>query len=127
MSTITPTPITPTPSHRYCLALDLKDNPELIKQYCKYHAEGHAWPEITDSIRTSGILNMEIYLTGNRLFMIMETTPAFSFMEKQSNDRSNAKVQEWEQLMDQFQLPLPWAKTGEKWVKMEKIYQLPLT
>ena len=110
---------------RYCLAVDLKDDPELIKKYCDYHAEGKAWPEITASIKDSGILDMEIYLTGNRLFMIMETTADFSFEKKGAMDAGNAKVQEWESLMSQFQQNLEWAADGEKWVQMERIYKLP--
>ena len=108
---------------RYCLALDLKYEPELIAEYERYHKE--VWPGILDSIKTSGIENMEIYRTGNRLFMIMETNESFSFEAKAKADASNPKVQEWETLMWKFQQALPWAKEGEKWVMMEKIFGLP--
>jgi L-rhamnose mutarotase len=67
---------------------------------------------------------MEIYRTGNRLFMIMETEEHFSFEQKNKMDASNIKVQEWEQLMWKFQQPLPWAKEGEKWIIMDKIFEL---
>jgi L-rhamnose mutarotase len=67
---------------------------------------------------------MEIYRTGNRLFMIMDTNENFSFEKKAAMDNTNPKVQEWEQLMWKFQQPLPWAKEGEKWILMEKIFTL---
>ncbi len=104
------------------LALDLKDDPELIEQYKAYHAPGAAWPEIMDSIHESGIQLMEIFLTGNRLFMVIQTDESFSFEEKAEMDQANPKVQEWEELMDKFQQKLPWAKEGEKWVRLEKIF-----
>ena len=107
---------------KYCLALDLKDDEQLIKEYEQYHQ--HVWDEIKKSITDSGITNMEIYRTGNRLFMIMETNENFSFEKKATRDASTPKVQEWEQLMWKFQQPLPWAKEGEKWILMEKIFSL---
>lgn len=107
---------------KYCLALDLKDDPQLIEEYEKYHQ--HVWDEIKKGIHDSGITNMEIYRSGNRLFMIMETNENFSFEKKTAMDAANPKVQEWEQLMWKFQQPLPWAKEGEKWILMEKIFNL---
>jgi L-rhamnose mutarotase len=109
---------------RYCLATDLINDNDLIAQYEKWHAPGNVWKEIVDSIRDSGILNMEIYRIDNRLFMIMETTDDFSFEKKANLDASNPKVQEWEQLMWNFQQSLPNAQPGEKWVLMNKIFQL---
>lgn len=107
---------------RFCLALDLVDDEKLIAEYEKYHQQ--VWPEIKESILSSGITQMEIYRTGNRLFMIMETTDDFSFERKGSMDASNPKVQEWEQLMWKYQSALPWAKKGEKWLLMERIFRL---
>ena len=107
---------------RYCLALDLKDDPALIAEYERYHER--IWPEIEASIRQSGIINMEIYRVGNRLFMIMETDNTFSFEQKAAADTASAKVQEWEALMWKYQQPLPMAKPGEKWLLMNKIFQL---
>jgi L-rhamnose mutarotase len=109
---------------RYCLAVDLVDDPSLIAEYEHWHKAGNTWPEITNSIIDSGITNMEIYRTGNRLFMIMETTDDFTFERKAAMDAANTKVQDWEQLMWKFQQPLLWAKEGEKWVLMDKIFQL---
>uniref|UniRef100_A0A7S2YSR4 L-rhamnose mutarotase n=1 Tax=Entomoneis paludosa TaxID=265537 RepID=A0A7S2YSR4_9STRA len=110
---------------RHCFACDLKDQPELIKKYKEYHATSNVWPEIPQSIHDGGITDMQIYLTGNRLFMIMETKDDdFSFEKKSAMDAANPKVQEWETLMDTFQQRLPWADEGVKWVPMEKIFQL---
>ena len=109
-------------NRRYCLALDLQDDPQLIAEYRRHHQ--HVWPEIAQSIRGSGIEDMEIYLLGTRLFMIMEVNERFSFDAKSEADRDNPKVQEWEQLMWKFQRPLPQAKPGEKWILMERIFKL---
>jgi L-rhamnose mutarotase len=107
---------------RYCLALDLKDDAGLIAEYEQWHRQ--VWPEIIKSITSTGIELLDIYRTGNRLFMIIEATDDFSFDKKAKSDASNPKVQEWEELMWKFQQALPWAKKGEKWVMMEKIFEL---
>jgi L-rhamnose mutarotase len=109
---------------RYCLALDLIDDPVLIAEYENWHKAENCWPEIKKSIVAAGITQMEIYRTGNRLFMIMDTDETFTFERKAAMDAVNAKVQEWEQLMWKFQSSIPWAKPGEKWVLMEEIFQL---
>ena len=107
---------------RYCLALDLQDHPKLIAEYKLCHQK--VWPEITKSIRDAGIKDMEIYLLGTRLFMVMEVNDKFSFEGKAKADRADPKVREWEELMWKFQKPLPNAKPGEKWVLMERIFKL---
>jgi len=107
---------------RYCLALDLVNDPALIAEYEAYH---HAvWPEIKKSITDSGITNMEIYRIMDRLFMIMEVNDSFSFEAKGAADAANPKVQEWEQLMWKYQQALPVAKPGEKWLLMDRIFAL---
>ncbi|HYM93635.1 MAG TPA: L-rhamnose mutarotase [Chitinophagaceae bacterium] len=108
---------------KYCLALDLKDDPALIAKYEKYHQ--NVWPEIIRSIKETGIEVLDIYRTGNRLFMIIEAHENFSFEKKAAADAANPKVQEWEELMWRFQQALPWAKPGEKWIIMKKIFELP--
>ena len=107
---------------RYCLALDLKDDPSLIAEYENYHKK--IWPEIEQSIRESGIERMEIYRVAARLFMIMETRDDFTFEKKAAADAANQKVQEWEKLMWKYQQALPGAKPGEKWLLMQKIFEL---
>jgi L-rhamnose mutarotase len=109
-------------TRRYCLTLDLKDDPALIAEYRRYHEK--IWPEITESIKSAGIENLEIYLLGTRMFMILEAGREFSFEAKARADRANPKVQEWEELMWKFQKALPRAKPGEKWLLMERIFEL---
>jgi L-rhamnose mutarotase len=107
---------------KYCLALDLKNDAALIAEYEAYHRA--VWPAILESIYEAGIGQMEIYRTGNRLFMIMEVKDDFSFEKKAMADAANDKVQEWEQLMWKYQQGLPGSKPGEKWVLMEKIFSI---
>lgn len=109
-------------SKRYCLTLDLKNDPKLIAEYKRYHQK--IWPEITQSLKDSGIEDMEIYLLGTRMFMIMDVSDGFSFEGKARADQENPKVQEWEKLMWGFQQPLPQAKPGEKWLRMERVFSL---
>lgn len=109
-------------THRHCFALDLVNDPQLISDYKTYHQE--VWPEIVKSIKDSGVVALEIYLVENRLFMIMEVNDQFSFKAKDKADANNPKVQEWETLMWNYQQALPTAKFGEKWLLMEKIFQL---
>ncbi|MXV14928.1 L-rhamnose mutarotase [Hufsiella ginkgonis] len=107
---------------RYCLALDLVDDPALIAEYEDYHQA--IWPEIRKSILDAGITNMEIYRIATRLFMIMDTDETFDPVRKQEADAANPSVAEWEQLMWKYQQALPQAKSGEKWLMMDKIFQL---
>ncbi len=107
---------------RYCLALDLKNDPILIEQYKHYHQ--NVWPEIKESIRNAGIVSMEIYQVHTRLFMMMEVNDEFTFEKKTQSDKANKKVQAWEQLMDTYQQRLPFARPDEKWVLMEKVFEL---
>jgi L-rhamnose mutarotase len=107
---------------RYCLTLDLKDDPQLIAEYKKYHEK--IWPEITVSLKEAGIEDAEIYLLGTRMFMVLEVNDRFSFEAKARADQENPKVREWEELMWKFQRPLPQAQPGEKWLLMERIFKL---
>lgn len=107
---------------KFCLALDLIDDPELITEYEKYHQ--NVWPEVKQSILDSGITNMEIYRIQNRLFMIIEADENFSLEAKNEADKNNLKVQEWEELMWKFQKQLPNSKSDEKWQLMDKIFSL---
>lgn len=107
---------------RYCLTLNLKNDPELIQEYIEHHR--NVWPEIKKSITDSGITDMQIYRFGVRLFMIIEAKEGFSFENKQRLDASNQKVAEWENLMWKYQEALPEAAKGEKWMLMEKIFEL---
>src|SRR5713226_2926832 len=107
---------------RHCLTLDLKDDPQLIDEYKRYHQR--IWPEITASLKQSGIEDAEIYLLGTRMFMILEVNDEFSFEAKARADQENLKVREWEELMWRFQRAMPQAEPGEKWLLMERIFKL---
>ncbi len=107
---------------RYCLALDLKEDDNLIAAYEEYHRS--VWPEIIDSIKAANILHLEIYRVANRLFMILEGGSDFSFENKAILDAKNEIVTQWELLMWEYQQALPIAKPGEKWVLMNKIFSL---
>ena len=107
---------------RHCFALDLRPEASLIAEYERYHQA--VWPEILESITSSGIEHLEIYRIENRLFMILEANESFSFQKKDEMDASNAKVQEWEKLMWKYQTALPSAKPGEKWTLMKKVFEL---
>jgi L-rhamnose mutarotase len=112
------TPLT----QRYCLTLDLQDDPQLIAEYKRHHE--NVWPEIVSTFNDAGIVSMEIYLYVNRLFMVMEVNERFSFEAKAKADRENPKVREWETLMWKFQKPLQGSKPGEKWMLMEQIFKV---
>jgi L-rhamnose mutarotase len=109
---------------RMCFALDLKDDPALIARYRAWHAPGGPPAAIVKSIRDAGIGEMQIFLTGNRLFMIAEVNENFSAAAKAAADAANPAVQAWERRMEEFQQFLPWARPGEKWVAMTRIFAL---
>jgi len=94
----------------------------MIAEYREHH--DRIWPEIVRSFQEAGIRNLEIYLSGTRLFMILETVDGFSFEEKLKADARNPRVREWEELMWKYQKPLADAKPGEKWRIMERIFKL---
>ena len=107
---------------RHCLTLDLKNDPALIAEYKRYHQ--NVWPEIKQSLRDSGVLDMEIYLLGTRMFMIIETTDSFSFAQKAELDRNNPKVMEWENLMGRFQQPFTHdARPEARWQPMDRVFK----
>lgn len=107
---------------RYCLTLDLVDDPGLIREYEQHH--NNVWPEVEKSIRQSGILNMSIYRISNRLFMIIEVQDDFSFEKKEAMDQKNPTVQKWEALMCGYQQEIPGSPPGIKWRLMKLIYDL---
>lgn len=112
------------PVKRYCQTLELKDNPELIKEYRRLHSPQGSWPEIRQGIREVGILEMEIYISGSKLFMIVETPLDFDWDSAMARLATLPHQQEWEQLVDKFQLCTPGASSNEKWKMMERIFYL---
>lgn len=107
---------------RYCFTLDLIDDQELIDAYKKHHES--VWPEILKGIKEVGITSMEIYLLGNRMFMIMDTLPTFVMERDMEILGKLPRQKEWESLMWKFQQALPQAQEGEKWLQLEQIFEL---
>lgn len=112
------------PVKRYCQTLDLKDNPELIAEYRKRHSQAEAWPEISAGIRVVGILEMEIYILGTRLFMILETPLDFDWATAMAKLATLPRQAEWEEYMSVFQLSEPGATSAEKWRLMDRMFHL---
>ena len=119
------------PSHRnytsyirYCKTLSLENDPELIEAYKKVHAPGETWPEITQGMIDVGILDMEIYITGNQLFMIMDTVPEFDHDRDMAALANMPRQSEWEAFVSRFQRTSSDATADEKWQLMERIYKL---
>ena len=107
---------------RLCLALDLKDDPTLISTYEHYHKSDVIWPEILAGNKAVGIISMDIYRTGNRLFMIMETVADFDLKRDFAKLGTLPRQKEWGELMLTFQQQIPSAKPEEHWVEMKHIF-----
>ncbi|MDR0431673.1 MAG: L-rhamnose mutarotase [Tannerellaceae bacterium] len=112
------------PTKRYCQTLDLRDDPALIALYRRYHSEEELWPEICDGIRRVGVLEMEIYLIGTRLFMVVETALDFDWERAFKELAGLPRQGEWEERMSAFQVASPGAGSAEKWQLMERIFRL---
>jgi L-rhamnose mutarotase len=115
---------TVVPCKRYCKTLTLEDNPVLIEEYKKTHAPGAVWPEITRGMKEVGILDMEIYITGPHLFMIMDTVPDFDHDKAMAELAVKPRQSEWEAHVSRFQKTSPDASANEKWQLIERIYKM---
>lgn len=109
---------------RYCKYLTLKDEPELIKQYKEAHDIGKAWPEITKGMKEIGILDMEIYIHENKLFMIMDTVADFDHDKAMNKLAKKPGQSEWEAFVSRFQVTTENASSKKKWQLMERIFEL---
>lgn len=109
---------------RYCKALKLENDPFLIEEYKKVHAAGAGWPEITRGMRDVGITDMEIYILGNQLFMIMDTVADFNHDEAMKELVTKPRQSEWEEYVSRFQKTSADATADEKWQLMERIYKM---
>ena len=112
------------PVKRYCQTMDLKDNPELIAEYVKRHSEAEAWSEIRDGIREVGILEMEIYILGTRLFMIVETPLDFDWKTAMARLATLPRQAEWEAYMSIFHQADATATSAEKWQLIDRMFYL---
>jgi len=109
---------------RFCKTLSLEDDPQLIADYKKVHGKGQVWPEITQGMLDVGILDMEIYIAGTRLFMIMDTIPEFDHDKAMAELSSKPRQSEWEAFVSKFQKTSTEASADEKWQMIERIYKL---
>lgn len=109
---------------RYCKVLTLKNDRKLIESYKKVHAPGAVWPEITQGMKEVGIIDMEIYINGNQLFMIMDTVPDFEHDKAMAELSKKPRQSEWEAYVSQFQQTSAKASADEKWEMTERIFKL---
>ena len=109
---------------RYCKTLKLEGDPELIERYKKAHGIGQIWPEIRQGMKEVGILDMEIYIHENTLFMIMDTVVDFDHEKSMKELATKPRQSEWEAHMSQFQLTSADASADEKWQLMDRIFEL---
>lgn len=109
---------------RYCLTLELKDDKDQIENYKYWHRSENIWKEIPEGLKAIGITDMEIYLSGTRLVMIMDTKPDFDFKNEMARLAHLPRQKEWEDFVSQFQHSLPGQTSSEKWILMEKIFKL---
>ena len=112
------------PVKRYCQTMDLRDNAELIRKYKEAHDRDHFWDEIKQGIRSVGILEMEIYILGTRLFMIVETPLDFDGDSAMARLAPLPRQEEWEAYVAQFQQCNENATSDEKWRMMERMFYL---
>jgi L-rhamnose mutarotase len=112
-------------TQRFCLTLDLKNDSSLISEYEHWHDSRFIWPEIPAGIREAGILGMEIYRYGTRMFMIIEAGPEFDFQRDMAKLAKAPRQEEWEAFVSKFQQQIPGSAPGEKWMRMERIFKMP--
>ncbi len=112
------------PIKRYCQILEISDNPELIRLYQEYHDAKHAWPEIIKGIREVGILEMEMYIHGHTVVMIVETRPDFDWDSSMERLARLPRQAEWEAFVARFQGCDPTAASSQKWTLMERMFYL---
>ena len=110
------------PVKRYCQMLNLKNDAALIAEYRKRHSEGKVWPETLAAIREVGILEMEIYILGTNLFMIVETPLDFDWDTAMARMATLPRQAEWEEYMSVFQQAEPGASSAEKWQLMDRMF-----
>ena len=112
------------PVKRYCRTLDLRDDAELIAEYRRRHAKENIWKEVVDGIKEVGILDMDIYIRGTRLMMILEVPADLDLGAAMERLATLPRQQEWEDFMSVFQQSAPGASSAEKWQPMERVFHL---
>ncbi len=106
----------------FAQALDLVDDPRVVARYEEYHRA--VWPEVKQALRAIGIEDMKIFRIGNRLFMTYEAPDDFDPARDFLKYTSVPKAREWDELMRQFQRPVPAAPEGAWWAAMDKVFDL---
>lgn len=107
---------------RYCQTLKLRSDQALIRDYIAEHSR--VWPEIQDGIKSVGIIDMQIYIHDNILFMIVDTVDEFDWTIDNERLSKLPRQAEWEKYMAKFQEADENAASNDKWVLMNKIFQL---
>ena len=112
------------PTKRFVQTMELKDDTELIREYRKAHDKAHFWHEIEEGIKQVGILEMEIYILGNRLVMIVDAPVDFSWDEAMQRLATLPRQEEWEKHVAAFQQCVADATSDQKWQMMERMFYL---
>ena len=112
------------PVKRYVQTMDLKNDPKLIAEYRRRHSQEESWKEIRDGIREVGILDMQIFILGTRLVMIVETPLDFDWDAAMARLATLPRQQEWEDYMAIFQDCAEGATSDEKWQMMDRMFYL---
>ena len=109
---------------RYVQILELRNDPDMIKEYRKWHSEEFHWKEIREGIKAVGILEMEIYILGTRLVMIVDAPEDFDWQTAMNKLATLPRQAEWEAFVAAFQGCAADAKSDEKWQMMERMFHL---
>ncbi|MDE5997468.1 MAG: L-rhamnose mutarotase [Muribaculaceae bacterium] len=112
------------PVKRYCQILEITDDPEMIRLYRECHSQEKAWKEIRDGIRSVGILEMELYIFGNKVVMIVETPLDFKWESAMAKLAGLPRQAEWEAFVAKFQGCDANATSDQKWQLMDRMFYL---
>ncbi len=112
------------PVKRYVQTMDLRNDPALIAEYRRRHSREELWQEIRDGIKEVGILEMEIYILGTRLVMIVDTPLDFDWDTAMARLATLPRQQEWEDYMAMFQQCAQGSTSNEKWKMMDRMFYL---
>jgi L-rhamnose mutarotase len=118
-------PVFKIETKRYCMTLELKDNPKLIEEYEAWHEAENIWKEIPEGIRKVGILDSEIYRSGTTLFMILTVPADFDFETQMGILAGLPRQAEWEDFMTKYQASKPGESSAEKWTIIKRVFKLP--
>lgn len=112
------------PAKRYCQILEITDSPTLISRYRECHSKEHHWKVIRDGIRSVGILEMELYIYENRVFMIVDTEADFEWDKAMAKLATLPRQAEWEAFVAELQGCDPNASSDQKWQLMDRMFYL---